>query len=138
LPPKIYMNNHQTQFETIDEYIKTFPEDVQAILEKIRQTIRKAAPEAVETISYQMPAFKLNGRNLVYFAAWKNHIGFYPMPSGTEAFKKELSPYKGAKGSVRFPIEKPIPYDLVKKIVIFRVKENLEKERYRICRQISK
>jgi uncharacterized protein YdhG (YjbR/CyaY superfamily) len=105
------MTKSKNQFETIDEYIKTFPEDVQVILEKIRQTIRKAAPEAVETISYQMPTFKLNGRNLVYFAAWKNHIGFYPMPSGTETFKNELSPYKGAKGSVRFPLEKPIPYD---------------------------
>jgi uncharacterized protein YdhG (YjbR/CyaY superfamily) len=124
-PPKFYMNNHQKKFETIDEYIKTFPNDVQGILEKIRQTIRLAAPEAVETISYQMPAFKLNGRNLVYFAAWKNHIGFYPMPSGTEAFKKELSLYKGAKGSVRFPIKKPIPFDLVKKIVNYRIKENL-------------
>jgi uncharacterized protein YdhG (YjbR/CyaY superfamily) len=109
------------QFKTIDEYIKTFPKDVQTILEKMRQTIQIAAPEAVETISYQMPAFKLDGRNLVYFAAWKNHIGFYPMPSGTEVFKKELSPYKGAKGSVQFPIKKPIPYDLVRKIVVFRV-----------------
>ena len=107
----------------MDEYIKTFPKDVQSILEKMRQTIREAAPEAVETISYQMPTFKLNGKNLVHFAAWKNHIGFYPTSSGTEAFKKELSRYKAAKGSVQFPIEKPIPYDLVKKIVIFRMKE---------------
>lgn len=76
-----------------------------------------------------MPTFKLNGKNLVHFAAYKNHIGFYPTPSGIEAFKKELSPYKGAKGSVQFPIKGPIPYDLMKKIVIFRVKENLEKER---------
>jgi len=111
------------QFKTMDEYIKTFPKDVQSILEKMRQTIREAAPEAVETISYQMPTFKLNGKNLVHFAAWKNHIGFYPTSSGTEAFKKELSRYKAAKGSVQFPIEKPIPYDLVKKIVIFRMKE---------------
>jgi len=111
------------QFKTMDEYIKTFPKDVQSILEKMRQTIREAAPEAVETISYQMPTFKLNGKNLVHFAAWKNHIGFYPTSSGTEAFKKELSRYKAAKGSVQFPIEKPIPYDLVKKIVGFRMKE---------------
>ena len=111
------------QFKTMDEYIKTFPKDVQSILEKMRQTIREAAPEAVETISYQIPTFKLNGKNLVHFAAWKNHIGFYPTSSGTEAFKKELSRYKAAKGSVQFPIEKPIPYDLVKKIVIFRMKE---------------
>lgn len=111
------------RFKTMDEYIKTFPEDVQGILEKMRQTIGKAAPEATEAISYQMPTFKLNGKNLVHFAAWKNHIGFYPTPSGTEAFKKELSRYKGAKGSVQFPLEEPIPYDLVKKVVMFRMKE---------------
>lgn len=111
------------RFKTMDEYIKTFPEDVQDILEKMRQTIRKATPEATEAISYQMPTFKLNGKNLVHFAAWKNHIGFYPTPSGTEAFKKELSRYKGAKGSVQFPLEEPIPYDLVKKVVMFRMKE---------------
>ena len=116
------------QFKTIDEYIKTFPEDVQRILEKMRKTIRNAVPEAVEAISYQMPAFKLNGA-LVYFAAFKNHIGFYPTSSGIEEFKKELSPYKGGKGSVQFPIEKPIPYDLVKKIVIFRMKENQKKKK---------
>jgi uncharacterized protein YdhG (YjbR/CyaY superfamily) len=114
------------QFNTIDEYIGTFPENVQRILEKMRQTIRDTAPEAVEAISYQMPTFKLNG-NLVHFAAFKNHIGFYPTPSGIEAFKKELSQYPGAKGSVQFPIDKPIPYDLVKKITLFRVKETLEK-----------
>lgn len=123
------MPKHKKQFKTMDEYIKTFPEDVQSILEKMRQTIRKAAPEAVESISYQMPTFKLNGKNLVHFAAWKNHIGFYPIPSGIEAFKKELSQYKGAKGSVQFPIDKPVPYDLVRKIVIFRVKENLKKKK---------
>ncbi len=89
----------------------------------MRQTIKKAAPEAVEAISYKMPTFKLNGRYLVYFAAWKNHIGFYPVPSGTEAFKKDLSSYKQGKGSVKFPIDKPIPYDLVKKIVKYRIKE---------------
>ncbi len=113
-------------FETIDEYIQNFPEDVQSILQKMRHTIRQAAPDAVEAISYQMPTFKLNGKNLVHFAAWKNHIGFYPTPSGLVAFQKELSLYKGAKGSVKFPINKPIPFDLVKQIVIFRVKENLK------------
>jgi len=111
------------QFETIDDYIKTFPTYVQNILEKMRQTIRKAAPEAVETINYQMPTLKLNGKNLVHFAAFKNHIGFYPIPSGIEAFRRELSPYKQGKGSVQFPVDKPIPYDLVEKIVQFRVKE---------------
>jgi uncharacterized protein YdhG (YjbR/CyaY superfamily) len=121
------MATSKNQFRTIDEYIKTFPNDVQSILEKMRQTIKKAAPEAVEAISYQMPTFKLNGKNLVHFAAFKNHIGFYPIPSGIEAFKKELSSYKQGKGSVQFPIDKPIPYDLVEKIVNYRVKENLEK-----------
>jgi len=117
------------QFSTIDEYIKTFPKNIQSILEKMRQTVKKAAPEAVETISYQMPTFKLNGKNLVYFAAFENHIGFYPLPSGIEAFKKQLSPYKQGKGSVQFPLVKPIPYDLVEEIVKARVKENLEKLR---------
>ena len=115
-------------FKTIDEYIKTFPEDVQSILEKMRRTIRRAAPAAVEAISYQMPTFKLNGKNLVHFAAFKNHIGFYPTPSGIEAFKRDLSPFKWAKGSVQFPLDRPVPFSLVKKIVRFRVKENLEKK----------
>jgi uncharacterized protein YdhG (YjbR/CyaY superfamily) len=115
------------QFKTIDEYIETFPETVQSILEEMRQAIYEAAPQAIETISYQMPTFKLNGKNLAYFAAFKNHIGFYPIPSGIEAFKKELSSYKQGKGSVQFPLDKPIPFDLVKKITMFRVKENLKK-----------
>jgi uncharacterized protein YdhG (YjbR/CyaY superfamily) len=118
----------KTQHKTIDEYIKASPENIQIILEKMRQIIRKAAPGAIEVISYQMPAFKLNG-NLVYFAAFKNHIGFYPTPSGIEFFKKELSPYIKGKGSVQFPLDKPIPYDLVEKIVLFRVKENLAKKK---------
>ena len=122
------MNTPREQFKTMDEYIKTFPEDVQTILEKMRQTIGEAAPEAVEAISYQMPTFKLNG-NLVHFAAFKHHIGFYPTPSGIEAFKKELSPYKGAKGSVQFPIDKPIPLDLVKQgSRISSERESKEKE----------
>jgi uncharacterized protein YdhG (YjbR/CyaY superfamily) len=117
----------QQNYQTIDEYIKTFPPEIQSILEKMRLTIRKAAPEATEAISYRMPTFKLNG-NLVHFAAYKQHIGFYPTPSGIEAFKTELSPYEGARGSVRFPLDKPIPFDLVARIVIFRVKENLKKK----------
>ena len=117
----------KTQYKTIDEYIKTYPTNIQSILEQMRQTIRKAAPEASEAISYQMPAFKLNG-NLIYFAAFKNHIGFYPTPSGIEAFKQEFAPYKTSKGAVQFPLDKPIPYDLVEKIVLFRVKENLAKK----------
>ncbi len=114
------------KFKTIDEYIETFPQDVQDILHKMRKVISESAPEATEAISYGMPTFKFNG-NLVHFAAYKKHIGFYPAPSGIEAFKDEISQYKHAKGSVQFPIDKPIPYDLVKKIVIFRVKENSEK-----------
>ena len=110
--------------QTIDEYIAGFPPDVQAILEKIRRTIRKAAPDAEETIKYRMPTFTLKG-NLVYFAAFKRHIGFYPVPTGIAKFKKELSVYKGAKGSVQFPLDQPMPYDLISKIVKFRVKENL-------------
>jgi uncharacterized protein YdhG (YjbR/CyaY superfamily) len=122
------MEGAKKQNKTIDDYIKTFPKDVQTLLEKLRQTIRKAAPGAVETISYQMPTFKLNGKGLVYLAGYKNHIGFYPVPSGVAAFKKELSPYKQGKGSVQFPIDKPIPYDLVKRIVQFRIKETLGKK----------
>lgn len=113
-------------FETIDDYISTFPENVQEILKKLRQAIRESAPEAKEAISYKIPTFKLNG-NLVHFAAYKKHIGFYPTPSGIEAFKIELSPYEVSKGSAKFPLDNPIPYELVKKIVEFRVKENLKK-----------
>lgn len=115
------------QFKTIDEYISTFPEDVQGILNDLRQTIRDAAPEAEETINYQMPTFKLNG-NLVHFAAFQNHIGFYPTPTGIEAFKEELSGYKGAKGSVQFPIDQPLPLPLIRRIVEYRVKENLARK----------
>lgn len=110
----------------IDEYIGAFPNDVQEILEKVRMTIQKAAPDATEKISYSMPAFEQNGI-VVYFAAFKNHIGLYALPTGHEAFKEELSQYKSGKGSVQFPFTKPMPYDLITKIVKFRVKENLEK-----------
>jgi len=114
------------KFQTIDEYIKTFPKDIQKILESVRQTIKNVAPEAEETINYQIPTFKLNG-NLVHFAAFKNHIGFYPTPSGQKAFQKELAVYKSGKGSVQFPLDKPIPLSLIKKIVQYRVKENSAK-----------
>jgi len=112
--------------KNIDEYIAGFPRDIRAILEELRVTIAKAAPQAVETINYQIPTFTVQG-NLVHFAAYKNHIGFYPTPSGIEAFKKELSAYEGAKGSVQFPINEPLPLKLITKIVKFRVKENLER-----------
>ena len=111
----------------IDEYIERFPENVQSILQKLRATIRKAAPGAEEVISYQMPAFKYHGM-LVYFAGYKNHIGFYPTSSPMKVFKKELAGYKTSKGAIQFPIEKAIPSTLVKNIVKFRIKENLEKE----------
>ena len=110
----------------MDEYIATFPEETQKILEELRATIKASAPDAEEKISYQMPTFFLKG-NLVHFAAWKNHIGFYPTPSGTEAFKQELSIYEGAKGSIKFPIDKPLPLELISKIVKFRVAENLKR-----------
>jgi len=112
--------------KNIDAYITLQPKNAGAILEKLRQIIRSAAPEAQEVISYQMPAYKYHGM-LVYFAAFKNHIGFYPTPSGIEAFKNELSKYEGAKGSVKFPFDKPLPFDLLRKIVKFRMKENLSK-----------
>ena len=112
----------------IDTYIAAFPPDVQALLQKVRAVLHEAAPAALEAISYGMPTFKLNG-NLVHFAAFKHHIGFYPTSSGIEAFKNELAVYKGAKGSVQFPLDQPIPYDLIRRITQFRVSENLEKAR---------
>lgn len=118
------MNYMDAAPPTIDEYIAGFPPDVGAILQRIRTTIREAAPDAQETIKYQMPTFTLHG-NLVHFAAFKNHIGFYPVPTGIEAFKDELSAYEGGKGSVRFPLDEPIPYDLIRRVVEFRVQENL-------------
>lgn len=112
--------------ENIAEYIGSFPAEVQEILEKVRMTIQKAAPDAKEKISYSMPAFEQNGI-LVYFAAFKKHIGLYALPSGHETFKEELSKYKSGKGSVQFPLNQPMPFALITKIVKFRVKENLEK-----------
>ncbi len=121
------MESSKTTPEDIDAYIRMFPHEVQVMLSSLRQTIREAAPEAEETISYQMPTFKQNGA-LVHFAAYKKHIGFYPTPSGIEAFKEELSAYEGSKGTVRFALDKPLPLDLVSEIVKFRVRENLEKK----------
>ncbi len=121
------MSPSMKSVETIDEYIKTFPKDVQAVLEKMRTTIKKAAPTAKEAIAYGIPTFRLNG-NLVHFGGYKKHVGFYPAPRGIEAFKKELSAYEGGKGTIKFPLDKPIPFDLVAKIVAFRVKQNEAKE----------
>jgi uncharacterized protein YdhG (YjbR/CyaY superfamily) len=112
----------KTKYSNIDEYIKTFPPSVREVLQKIRQMIKEAAPQAEETISYNMPAFKTK-RVLVYFAAFENHIGFFPTPSGIEAFKEELSGYKLSKGTVQFPLNGTVPYELIRKIVLFRVQE---------------
>ncbi len=120
------MKSDKAGFTSIDEYIATFPKVTQNILQEARATIQAAAPDAEEKISYQMPTFFLKG-NLVHFAAYANHIGFYPTPSGIEAFKDELSIYEGAKGSVQFPIDQPLPLKLITKIVKFRVTENLKK-----------
>lgn len=122
-------------FKDIDSYIGEQAIDVRERLQQIRQTIKTTAPKAEEVISYGMPAFKYHGM-LVYFAAFKNHIGFYALPSGNEAFQKELSAYKQGKGSIQFPLDKPLPLTLIKKIVKFRVKENLEKEE--IKKQLKK
>lgn len=113
--------------KAIDEYIKTFPEDIQIILEKIRKVIEECAPKSEEAMKYGIPTFKLNGRNLVHFAAFKNHIGFFPTPSAIVTFKKELSGYKTSKGTIQFPLNKPIPLDLVKKITAFRTEEVMKK-----------
>jgi uncharacterized protein YdhG (YjbR/CyaY superfamily) len=121
------MERNKTTFESIDEYISSFPPEIQEILNMLRKVIKESAPNAYEKISYQMPTFVLYG-NLVHFAAYKNHIGFYPAPSGIDAFKDELSEYKGAKGSVQFPIKNPLPYELISNIVKFRVTENIKKE----------
>ncbi|GAB6991821.1 iron chaperone [Paenibacillus pini] len=120
------MKEHQTSSDSMDEYISKYPTEVQEIMQTLRKVIHEAAPDAKEKMSYQMPTFELYG-NLVHFAAYKNHIGFYPTPSGIEAFKEELSSYKGAKGSVQFPLNKPMPYDIISRIVTFRVAENAQK-----------
>ena len=120
------MEDKKVTYKTIDEYIALFPPDIREKLEKLREVIREAAPGAREKIGYQMPAFDLNGP-LVYFAAFKKHIGFYPAPAGIEEFRQELSEYKGSKGAVQFPLDKPLPYDLIRRIVEFRVAGNLKK-----------
>jgi uncharacterized protein YdhG (YjbR/CyaY superfamily) len=121
----------------IDLYIAGFPEATQQVLKQVRATIRAAAPDATEIINYGIPTFFLKG-NLVHFAGYKNHIGFYPTPSAIDAFKKELSVYKGAKGSVQFPLDKPMPLDLIRKITQFRVKQHLEKTAAKTNKQINK
>ena len=119
----------KTNFQTIDEYIGTLPKDVQGALEKVRQTIHKTIPGAEEAISYQIPTIKSHGKHLVYFAGWKKHISLYPVPKGDGAFKKELSPYIAGKGTVKFPLDKPLPLRLIQKIMKYREKENLRREK---------
>jgi uncharacterized protein YdhG (YjbR/CyaY superfamily) len=116
------------KFKNVDEYIASFPVEIQEILGQVRETIKKAAPGAEEVISYGMPSFRQNGQ-LLYFAAYKNHIGFYPLTTGVEAFKTRLSAYKWTRGTIQFPFDKPLPVDLISKIVKFRVNENIDKSK---------
>ncbi len=122
------MDNTRPAFSTIDEYIAGFPAEIQEKLREMRRVIHETAPEATEKISYQMPTFFLNG-NLVHFAAFKNHIGFYPAPTGLDAFKDEIAQYPHSKGAVQFLFDRPIPFDLVRRIVVFRREENLKKKK---------
>jgi len=118
---------NRSKANSIDEYIAEFPPETQKALEELRALIRASAPDATETISYAIPTFDLNGKHLVHFAGFKNHVGFYPTPSGIEAFKEELKPYKSAKGSAQFPLGRPLPTKLIRRIVEFRVEENTDK-----------
>jgi len=121
------MERIKPTYSNVDEYINSFPELVRKLLLQVRKKIKECAPDAAESLSYGMPAYKTQGRPLVYFAGFKNHIGFYATPTGHSEFANELSKYKKGKGSVQFPIDKPLPLDLIEKIVVFRVKENLKK-----------
>lgn len=115
------------KFDTVDKYIDSFPENVKEVLMELRRRIKKLSPEAIETMSYGMPGYKLNGKPLVYFAGWKEHVGFYPTPNGMDEFDKELKPYKTGKGTAQFPLDKPVPYSLIERIVLFRMKEVVKK-----------
>ena len=123
--------SQKTVFHSVDEYFASFPEDVQKILEKIRAFIKATVPEAKEKISYQIAAFELNGKNLIYFAGWKNHISLYPVPSGDEAFEKEISNYVAGKGTLKFPLAKPIPFEIIGKVVQLRVAESTGKKTHK-------
>ena len=120
------MKSNKPVFTSIDEYIATFPEETQKALEEVRAAIQAAAPEAREKISYQIGAFELNGKNLIHFAGWRNHISTYPIPSGSEAFNKEVSKYADGKGTLKFPLDKPLPLKLISKIVKYRIADNLK------------
>ncbi|HEX2362905.1 MAG TPA: DUF1801 domain-containing protein [Jiangellaceae bacterium] len=117
------------QFETIDEYIASFPDDVQTVLRKVRQTIRDAVPEADEAISYQIPTFRLDGRYLVYFAGWRSHISVYPIPETDEALEKELAPYRSGKGTLKFPLDKPVPYELIERVAALHAEQRADRRR---------
>ena len=121
------MKSKKVSFNSIDEYIASFPKDVQKIMEELRATIKAAAPEAGEKISYGIPTFTLNGKYLIYFAGWKNHTSLYPIPTGSEAFNKQVSKYVEGKGTLKFPIDKPLPLKLITKIVKLKVAENLKR-----------
>ena len=121
------MKSKKVSFNSIDDYLATFPKDVQKIMKQLRGTIKAAAPKSEEKISYQMPTFTLNGKYLVYFAGWKTHIAFYGAPRGNAEFKEDLSAYETGQGTLKFPFDKPIPFDLITKIVKFRVAENLKR-----------
>ena len=121
------MKSNKVRFRSIDEYIASCPEETHKLLEGVRATIKAAAPEAREKISYQIAAFELNGKNLIHFAGWKNHISMYPIPSGSEAFNKEVSKYAAGKGTLQFPLDKQLPLRLITKIVKLRIADNLEK-----------
>jgi uncharacterized protein YdhG (YjbR/CyaY superfamily) len=120
------MEANQPKFVSIDQYIAAYPKETQKLLEELRSTIKAAAPDVVEKITYQMPTFDLNGRHLVYFSAWKHHVGLYPVPAGDETFQREISQYKSAKSSLNFPIDKPLPVKLIRQFVKFRIAENRE------------
>ncbi|MDF2721265.1 MAG: hypothetical protein K0Q59_940 [Paenibacillus sp.] len=120
------LNESKTSFATIDAYIALFPPEVQRILQELRQTVREVAPEMKEKISYQMPTYELKGKNVVHFAAFKKHIGFYPAPSGIEAFEEEVKPYHKSKGTLQFPLDQPLPFDLIRRVTAYRVAQTIE------------
>ena len=119
----------KTHFTTMDDYIATFPGEIQAALETVRQSIHQAAPEATETMSYGIPTFNLHGKHLIFFAGWKQHLSLYPLPAGDAAFQQAIAPYKRAKGTLRFPVDQPIPSELVKQMVTFLQRESPEQVR---------
>ena len=120
------MSSSKVVFNSIDEYIASFPVNIQKIMEDIRSTIKVTAPNAKEKISYQIPTFELNGRNLIHFAGWKKHISLYPIPAGDEAFEKKIAKYVAGKGTLKFPLDKPLPLELIKEVVRLRLADNLE------------